>query len=226
MENEQSYNPHERKKYETADIKETETSNLNLDAKDVSINHGKIDRNHDPSFRKNLDSAEMTFCSSKEDKDEEEKQTNIKQIRLEDVWNRCLPCCPSMRKELESAEMKTAEMKIDPVAEDKDEEKKQRKTQELGLENDTYNPFVRKKCETAEDEEEKIKGGPSLKLGLSILTEPLGAWEKYYTLGISISNWGTTIGKPHVVQEETHGDDSSNVWKHYARIYISTRMTQ
>ena len=62
------------------------------------------------------------------------------------------------------------------------------------MENDTYNPFVRKKCETAEDEEEKIKGGPSLKLGLSILTEPLGALEKYYTLGISISNWGTTIG--------------------------------
>ena len=140
MENEQSYNPHERNKYETADIKETETSNLNLDAKDVSINHGKIDRNHDPSFRKNLDSAEMTFCSSKEDKDEEEKQTNIKQIRLEDVWNRCLPCCPSMRKELESAEMK-----INPLVDDKDDEKKQRKTEKIGVEND---PSFRKNLDS------------------------------------------------------------------------------
>ena len=58
-------------------IKETEALNRNLEAKDVGINHEKIGRNHDPSFRKNLDYAEMTICPSGEDKDGEGKQMNI-----------------------------------------------------------------------------------------------------------------------------------------------------
>ena len=134
-----------------------------------------MENNHNPSTRKDFETAEVKIYPFAEDKEEEDEQSKTEEIKVENDQ-----CCPSVRKKHETAEIKenkapnlnleakdvnsnhrtiywnhdptmrkvfeTAEMKTYPFAEDRDEEEKQRKTEEIGVENEqSHNPSGRNK---------------------------------------------------------------------------------